>query len=665
MFKDKFKEEMQKIKVTDQRKSELLQKIETEQEKSRAAVVKPYAKKRWITAFAAVLVMVIVSVSVFNLPFFSGENNVVETGSEGNTIQSTEKEDDIIFPTFEHTRGIPAKVSYNQIYKLFSAIYKSEHKKYTEYTTGTYDDADGYVTEDEMDLEYYEEDMSDDGETGTLKGENTTAKPESSTEDGNEDFSTTNTQVEDVDEADIIKTDGKYIYALNYSECKISIAKAEKGKLKKVSTIQLIEETKSNSKYLYNSEMYVTKGRLVILYENYSNKNYSLAKIFDITNPEDPKILREVSQSGSYLSSRVIGGKLYYFTNEYMYENPNEGDKCSYVPCTSIDGDAPTPIDEANIYMFDGEVNRSYLTAISVDLTTGNIIDSKTALGGGSQIYANTKSIYVTAEKCNYSYARAAGTPEIATKYEHASRIMRFAINGGKITAVAEGVVSGSPLNQFSMDEHNGYFRIVTTKYNTYSTSNGVYILDDKLNQVGAIENLAEDERVYSVRFMGDTGYFVTFRETDPLFAVDLKDPKNPKILSALKIPGFSNYLHPWDDGLLLGIGQEADQYGSIEGFKLSMFDISNPEKVSEKNKFVEYYMDSTVGTQHKAVLISKEKNLIAFPIKGAKYYVYEYSAEKGFEEKAILDAATIENMYYYTDCTRGIYIGDYLYVCN
>ena len=670
MFKDKFNEEMQKIKVTAERKAKLLDGIKVEQERGSSVNFKKFIEKRSFIAIAALLAVVIVSVSVFNLPFFSGENNVVQTGSEGNT-KSTEKEDDIIFPTFEHTRGIPANVSYNQIYKLFSAIYKSEHKKYTEYTTGTYDDADGYAIEDEMVLENIEEDMYDDGETGSLKGENTTAKPgatdvnESTTEDSDEDFSTTNTQVENVDEADIIKTDGKYIYALNYRECKISIAKAEKGKLKKVSTIQLIEETKSNSKYLYNSEMYVTKGRLVILYENYSNKNYSLAKIFDITNPEDPKTLREVSQSGSYLSSRVIGGKLYYFTNEYMYGNPNEGDKCSYVPCTSIDGDAPTPIDEANIYMFDGEVNRSYLTAISVDLTTGNIIDSKTALGGGNQLYANTKSIYVTAEKCSYSYAAAAGTPEIATKYEHASRIMRFAINSGKITAVAEGVVAGSPLNQFSMDEHNGYFRIVTTRYDTYSTSNGVYILDDKLNQVGAIENLAKDERVYSVRFMGDTGYFVTFRETDPLFAVDLKDPKNPKILSALKIPGFSNYLHPWDDGLLLGIGQEADQYGSIEGFKLSMFDISNPEKVSEKNKFVEYYIDSTVGTQHKAVLISKEKNLIAFPIKGAKYYVYEYSAEKGFKEKAILDAATIENMYYYTDCTRGIYIGDYLYVCN
>lgn len=670
MFKDKFNEEMQKIKVTAERKAKLLDGIKVEQERGSSVNFKKFIEKRWFAAVAALLAVVIVSVSVFNLPFFSGENNVVQTGSEENTTQSSEKEDDIIFPTFEHTRGIPANVSYSQIYKLFSAIYKSEHKKYTEYTTGTYDDC--YASEDEMVLEDCEEeeyvaqeDMSPDGGTGALKGENTTAKPESSTEDGNEDFSTTNTQVEDVDEADIIKTDGKYIYSLNVRELKINIAKAEKGKLTNVSTIYLSEETKENQKYFYGSEMYVTKGRLVILYENYSNKNYSLAKIFDITNPEDPKTLREVSQSGSYLSSRVIGGKLYYFTNEYIYGNPNEGDKCSYVPCTSIDGDAPTPIDEANIYMFDGEVNRSYLTAISVDLTTGNIIDSKTALGGGNQLYANTKSIYVTAEKCSYSYAAAAGTPEIATKYEHASRIMRFAINGGKITAVAEGVVAGSPLNQFSMDEHNGYFRIVTTKYDTYSTSNAVYILDDKLNQVGAIENIAKDERVYSVRFMGDTGYFVTFRETDPLFAVDLKDPKNPKILSALKIPGFSNYMHPWGEGLLLGIGSDADENtGRVGNVKISMFDISNPTSVTESDKFIAASADSSAGINHKSILISKDKNLIAFTIMQT-YSVFSYDSQNGFKLEADLEIPKLYDLYSYGEATRGIYIGDYIYICN
>lgn len=668
MFKDKFNEEMQKIKASDERKAKLLDEIKQEQQNS--AKPKMTLQKRSFIALAALLAVVIVSVSVFNLPLFKGGNNV-ETGSKGDTSA----EDDIIFPTFEHKMGIPANVSYGQIYQLFSAIYKSEQKKYS-YTTGTYIDED-YVVENETATEG---DMYDDGEmppagggeTGSLKGENTTAKPdsatdvnESTTEDSDEDFSTTNTQVENVDEADIIKTDGKYIYALNYRECKISIAKAEKGKLKKVSAIQLIEETKSNSKYLYGSEMYVTNGRLVILYQNYSQKNYTLAKIYDISNPENPEVVREVAQSGSYLSSRVIGNKLYYFTNEYIYEKPKENDKCSYVPCTFVDGDAPTPIDDANIYMFDGEVNRSYLTAISVDLTTGNIVDSKTALGGGSQLYANTKSVYITAEKCRYSYAAAAGTPEMATKYEHASRIMRFAISDGKISAVAEGIVAGTPLNQFSMDEHNGYFRIVTTRYDTYSTSNGVYIFDGNLKQVGAIENIAKDERVYSVRFMGNTGYFVTFRQVDPLFAVDLSNPKEPKILSALKIPGFSNYMHPWGDGLLLGIGSDADEKtGRAGNVKLSMFDISNPDNVTESDKFIAAGADSTAGINHKSILVSKNRNLIAFTIMKT-YSVFSYDAEKGFKLEADLEIPALYDMYYYGEATRGIYIGDYLYICN
>ena len=668
MFKDKFNQEMQNIKASDERKAELLDEIKAEQEQLNSAKPKMTLKKRSFIALAAMLAVVIVSVSVFNLPLFNGNGKVADTGSGGDTSA----EDEIVFPTFAHTKGIPANVSYGQIYQLFSAIYKTEHKKYS-YTTGTYT-ADGYVVEEyEMEGE-----TVDDGEAlpggmgGELKGENTTAKPDSATdvnesinEDAQEDYSTTNTQVEEVDEADVVKTDGKYIYSLNVRELKINVAKAEKGKLTKVSTIYLSEVTQKNQKYFYGSEMYVTNGRLVILYQQYSEKNYTIAIIYDISNPKEPKMVREVAQSGSYLSSRVIGNKLYYFTNEYINEKPNENDKCSYVPCTAIDGDAPTPIDDANIYMFDGEVNRSYLTAVSVDLTTGNIVDTKTALGGGSQLYANTKSVYVTAEKSSYSYAAAAGKPELATKYEHSSRIMRFSINDGKITAVAEGVVAGSPLNQFSMDEHNGYFRIVTTRYDSYSTSNGVYILDSNLNQVGAIENIAKDERVYSVRFMGDTGYFVTFRQVDPLFAVDLSNPKEPKILSALKIPGFSNYLHPWGEGMLLGIGLNADEKtGSVGNVKLSMFDISNPNNVTESNKFIAEYSDSTVGTNHKSVLVSRDKNLIGFTIMQT-YSVFSFDAEKGFKLEAELKAPELNDMYYYGEATRGIYIGDYLYICN
>ncbi len=672
MFKDNFNKEMQKIKVTDKRKAEFLETLENEQKKAKPIKFKPSAKKRWVAAIAASLAIVIVAVSMFNLPIFSVDNHT-ETGSPGVEIGSNEVENDIEFPTFEHTKGIPANASYSQIFKLFSAIYKSEQKKYSQYATGTDDryvleDAEEYVIDEGAIEESYDyEDTGSVEDTGSMKGENATATPDSSSED----YSTTNTQVEDVDEADVVKTDGKYIYTLNVKDAKINITKAEKGKLTEISTINLSDNSQGREKYFYGSDMYLANDRLVVIHQYYSGKDYTNIKIYDVSNPENPLIVREVAQSGGYLSSRVIDGKVYLFTNEYIYKNPIESDKCSYVPCTSIDGDAPTPVEENNIYIFDGEVNRSYLTAVSVDIADGRIVDSKTALGGGSQLYANTKSIYVTAEESSYSYARAAGTPELVTRYENASRIMRFAINSGKITAVAEGVVKGTPLNQFSMDEHNNHFRIVTTKYDTYTTTNAVYILDDELNQVGAIEDIAKDERVYSVRFMGDTGYFVTFRETDPLFAVDLKDPKNPKILSALKIPGFSNYLHPWSNGLLLGIGSDADEKtGATGGVKLSMFDISDPTNVIEKHKEIASVWDSSVGTNHKGILVDYKKNFIGFASeRGNGYYLYGYDHEKGFELKTVFDTVVTDDSFAYYAYNgrnvRGIYIGEYFYVCN
>ena len=669
MFKQKFTDEMQKIKPSEQSLAQLLEKIKNEQEKTEVIPFKKPTKKRWIAAVAAVLAVVIVSVTAFNLPIFK-----IPLASDG----------EVDFPVIEHQKGIPANVSYNQIFSLFSAIYKSEQNRYKYSLT----DADGmeFIEEETVINEDAVEGVYDDA-TGTLKGstagtngENTTAKPDSAndlnqsaTEQENEDFSATNTQVEGVDEADIVKTDGKYIYTLSTKNLKIEVTKAEKGVLKSVSSIDLSENSNTNKKYYYSSEMYVTGGRLVVLYQSYDEKTFSLARIYDVTNPEKPELIRKVSQSGSYLSSRVIGNKLYYFTNEYLYTEPQEDNRCSYVPCASVDDDAPAPIEEKNIYMFDGEINRSYLTAISVDLTTGSIVDTKTALGGGSQLYANTKSIYVTAEKSSYSYAADTGTSDLATKYEHLTRIMRFSLDSGKITAVAEGTVEGSPLNQFSMDEYGGYFRIVTTKNDDFSTVNGVYIFDKSLNQVGKIENIAKGEQVYSVRFMGDTGYFVTFRQTDPLFAVDLKDPKNPKILSALKIPGFSNYMHPWAEGLLLGIGADADEKtGVAGGAKLSMFDISNPADVTEKHKTVmDIHNLSDLGTNHKSILVNQNKNLIGFATNDKEYYLFGYDKESGFAKKAALAIPTNESTlsnygrYYYSQNTRGIFIGDYFYVCS
>lgn len=664
MFRKKFSEEMLNIKANDESKANLLKKMEEEKELRSSLKVKKSVKKRWISVLAAAVALVIVSVSVFNLPIFDLGNLIYNTDLDGENVSTIHIGGKTVdFPVIEHQKGIPASVTHNEIYKLFSAIYKAD-KLRTAYTAGTDKEFNLFVNEDEVE-EIIEEDTAEDINTDiALKGEGNLSKPsDGATDDDKEDFSTTNTQVEDVDEADVVKTDGKYIYALNAKELKVGIAKAENGILSKISSINLLHG-EVNQKYYGVSDMYLCGERLLAIYENYSKeKSQTVIDIYNISAPENPTIIHSMSQSGNYLSSRIIAGKLYIFTNEYFYENPDEKVKSSYLPCTAIDGDAPSYVEAGCIYMFDGEVNRSYLTVSSVDIEKAEFVDTKTALGGGTTLYANTKNFYVTAEIPSFSYLRG-DDADVAT-FNDKTRVMRFEVLDGKITAMAEGEVTGTPLNQFSMDEYKDHFRIVTTGYNGFGTVNSVYILDKELKTVGSITNIAKGERVYSVRFMGDMGYFVTFRQTDPLFAVDLSDPKEPKILSALKIPGFSNYLHPWDNGLLLGIGSDADEKtGRTGNVKLSMFDISDPNNVTEKNKFIASVADSSVGTNHKSVLVSKPRNLIAFPIKD-EYCVYGYNSESGFELKATLNCPPLNDMYYYGEATRGIYIGDYMYICN
>ena len=208
-------------------------------------------------------------------------------------------------------------------------------------------------------------------------------------------------------------------------------------------------------------------------------------------------------------------------------------------------------------------------------------------------------------------------------------------------------------------DEYDGYLRVVVTDGDT----NSVYVLNQELKETGSIKGLAEDERVYSARFMGKAGYFVTFKETDPLFSVDLSDPKNPKIIGALKIPGFSDYLHPYGKNKLLGIGMNVDEKTmSTDGVKLTMFDISDPENVKEEQTYVienVYYTD--VSYDYKAALVDAEKNLIGFAADsegGREYYTFSYDEKQGFT-CTMHEEINGNNM----RITRGIYIEDTLYV--
>lgn len=659
MFRKKFSEEMLNIKPSEQSKANLLEKIETEQEKSTFSVVKKRTKIKWASVIAAMLAIVVFSVSTFvGNGFFSEIISTEETVLNDKGVK---------VPVISHQEGIPASVTHNQVYELFNAIALTQ--AVGQYT-GRGDDF--VVLEDDTDSAL-------DVNAG-LKGNENTAMPEGEmgiTEESSddyedvatEDYSTTNLQVADVDEADIVKTNGKYIYILKTEELIVNVAKAEKGKLTKIASINILKNVTAIDRFYNVTEMYLYNDRIVAIYEvNQEEKVYTKATIINVANPQEISFVCEYSQSGSYLSSRMINGKFYLFTTDYFYRAPTKDDKTTYLPCTTVNNGEPTPVNEGSIYMFDGEVNRSYLTVSALNAVDGKVIDTKTALGGGATLYANTKGFYVTADASSISYLAGTAT----ANYINKTRIIRFEINEGKISAMAEGYVEGAPLNQFSMDEHNNHFRIVTTSNEKYTTTNSVYVLNKELKTVGKITDIAKGERVYSVRFMGDTGYFVTFRQVDPLFAVDLKDPKNPKILSALKIPGFSNYMHPWGEGLLLGIGAEADENsGDVTGIKLSMFDISNPEKVSEKAKTVLSIAVSDVGVEHKSILANVNKNLIGFAANDGKYFVYGYSSENGFTQKAELEipmnkmARIYYPYYYYMQNTRGMYIGDYFYLCG
>lgn len=644
MFKERFKSEFEKIKPSAESKASVLKMLLEKTESSSPAPLKRVKRARWVAVLAAVLAVCIVSVTVLNLPFFSSPLVFVED--------------------IEFKNGIPASVTYDQIYKKFVEISKAQERFYS-YTNGT----DDVILEDAVDT-----DMAVPGGMGegASKGENTTAKPsDTATDVGSDDFSTTNTQVEDVDEADIVKTDGKFIYSvcstLKTKNQRINITKADKGQLEGVAAIEIIVD---NNTYIEISDIYLSSNTLAVLISCMGDENNTVLRLYDVSSPYTPKKNREITFSGHLLSSRLINDNIYLFTNEQFYEKPDRDDICSYVPSVQVDGGQPTPVAEENICIFKGAVDRSYTSAFMINLQNGKVTDSKSTVGGGATLYANTTSIYLAANDVSAYYARITDDDYKEDDYKNKTRLIRFDIEKGEINPAAEGEVDGTPLNQFSMDELGGYFRIVTTVNTNSGTTNEVSVLDKELKVVGKIKDIAKGERVYSVRFMGDTGYFVTFRQVDPLFAVDLKDPKNPKILSALKIPGFSNYMHPWGEGLMLGVGAEADENtGATTGIKLSMFDISNPENVQEKNKEVLNIIASDVGVEHKSILANVNKNLIGFAANEGSYFVYGYSSDKGFTKKAELkiprneDADIYYSYYYYMQNTRGIYIGDYFYL--
>ena len=538
---------------------------------------------------------------------------------------------------------------------------------------------------------------------GSVVINDATTTTESTKEESNSstDFSKTNVQHENVDEADILKTDGKYIYYLiNHSNTK-SYENKNVIKIIDVDSRKVISEININEegyKYLYASEMYLYNNKLIVMETRVNNKDEkkestteTVAVIYNIENKDNIQKEREVISVGDYTDSRMIEDNLYIISQKYnnMYNyvyndvtgNYEEQEVEIELPTykDTISGDNYKTIECTDIYYIKGSEDSSYTLVTAVNINKNEEANVETFLGLGNEIYCSENNIYVAKAKYDSQYSRVFGTYD----YNSETDIFKFKLLDNNIEFLGKGTVNGTVLNQFSMDEYNGYFRIATTGYNEKNdTVNNVFILDENLKEVGSIKGLAEGEKIYSVRFMNDIGYVVTFEQVDPLFVIDLKDPVNPEIKGELKIPGYSSYLHPYDDTHIIGIGMntEVTKYGSVttKGIKISMFDVSDLNNPKELFNTIlgKNYGYSEALNNHKAVLCSKEKELLALPanisdesyddtFNGAIIFKVDLENNKFVEEiKVKSEKIKSENSSYkYNDeIRRIIYIGDYLY---
>ncbi len=431
-------------------------------------------------------------------------------------------------------------------------------------------------------------------EAGALK-DNAVTDTNSSATGTNSSYGTTNVQVQGIDEDDIIKNDGKYIYVLS----NVSVKIIDAANMKLMSKTE-IDPRGSNGMYIY-------KNRLVVVGHDYSENNQTVIEIYDITDKANPKLINEFSQDGGYFSSRLIGGKVILLSQHYIYP---ESDSIVYddvVPTYTVNGackhlspDMITILPEQEKY---SEVY-TVMTSFDLDLAEFKPVTSA-VLGAGDNVYCTAENLYIS--KTEYHYTEATvGDMVSVTNDGPTTTLYRYSISGNTFKHEATGEVDGRMLNQFSIDEKGEYIRVATTT----GTANSVYVLDKSLKEISKITDIAKGETIQSVRYIGDYGYVVTFRQTDPLFVIDFRDMKNPKIVGELKIPGFSSYLHPFN-GYLVGIGVDGDDNGTTDALKISLFDISDPTNPKEIDRFIVQH--AYAQTNHKTVMDCSEKDIIGF----------------------------------------------------
>lgn len=570
-------------------------------------------------------------------------------------------------------------------------------------------------------------------------------------------YSQTNVQVAGVDEADIVKSDGKYLYVASSYGSSVAIVDAYPAAEAKVVSNFTVNGTVAG--------LFINGDRLVVISTGYDyirpliglvapqyiGSSSTLVRTYDVSDRAQPALVKESSAEGNYYDSRMIGDYVYVIAQKNVYygggpialpmvstggvertvaasdiyyspypdssyvfttvlaENVQDASAAASTKTFLLGYSESMYVSQNNIYLvsqkrmdykdiFNRVVDEAILPSVPADVqaritairdSDANVYEKGSEIQQALQDYYGTLGpeeganvVKAMEERYQVVYQ------EIAKEYEK-TVIQRIAISDSSIVYAASGDVPGTVLNQFSMDETaDGYFRIATTSgqwMGTGSTTNNMYVLDLSLSVVGRLEDLAAGERIYAVRFIGSRAYMVTFRQIDPLFVIDLSDPQSPSVLGYLKIPGVSDYLHPYDDTHVIGVGREADAQGHVLGVKLSLFDATDVANPTELSKYVVQsdWSWSEASYDHKAFLFSLDKQLLVIPVQltdnnGADYtswqgvYAFNLNLQDGFVLKGRITHANetaaegkLAPYYYSPQIRRSLYIDSVLYTVS
>ncbi|WP_207642397.1 beta-propeller domain-containing protein [Pseudobacteroides cellulosolvens] len=523
--------------------------------------------------------------------------------------------------------------------------------------------------------------------------------------------SQTNTQVEGIDEGDVVKTDGNYIYYIKENDLVIV-------KTSPADQMKIIYTKSFSSEQLTPVEIMLYKNYITVIMEDSESSEYdqyyqtnlgnTVIRTYNVANPESPVAERTITQKGTYKSSRLIENRLYVITTSDVKSKDNTIIYPQYDDTASTQ--SKKDFDYNNLFYLSNTGKSisavNYISVFPMDNKNTPLV-LKAYAGNADNIYVSEKYIYMAEssrtaiDNSLNDFWTTLNQTDFYVDYKYGTYIYRVKMQGNDLGECDTAFVDGMLHNQFSMDEYNGNLRLAVEYYGMNDLSSRVYILDDKLNQIGSLNGLAPGEQIYSTRFIGNRLYLVTFKRIDPLFVIDLKKPTQPKLLGKLKIPGYSEYLHPYDENHIIGFGKDTsggnEFFSWYQGIKMAMFDVTDVN--NPKEKFVEIIgdrgSDSELLRNHKSLLYMKDPNIMAFPvsvtekpvneendrndssygtIKFQGAYVYNVSSSEGFKLRGKISHLSQSDIPAITDdhitkdpsfIDRIIYINNVLYTLS